>query len=268
MRIGVPREIKTHEYRVGLTPASVRELREHGHEVIVETNAGHAIGLVDALYQNAGARIAADAAEVFAGAELIVKVKDPQAEERARLHEGQVLFTYLHLAPDPEQTRDLMASGCVAIAYETVTDPRGGLPLLAPMSAVAGRMSIQAGAHLGIMKRGSVIVDVAIDQGGCAETSRPTTHADPTYVVDGVVHYCVANMPGAVANTSTFALNNVTLPYVCAIADEGYRQACLADPHLMAGLNVHRGRITHPAVARDLGLPYTPPEQALQGASS
>jgi alanine dehydrogenase len=372
MRIGVPKEIKTHEYRVGLTPASVRELVEHDHEVLVETGAGHAIGLVDALYEKAGARIAPDAEEVFASADLIVKVKEPQAKERELLREGQVLFTYLHLAPDPAQTKDLMASGCVAIAYETVTDARGGLPLLAPMSAVAGRMSIQAGAHslelaqggsgvllpgvpgvapgnvliigggvvgtnaamvalgtgarvmllersvrrineldgefglrlvtrystieileeelrdadlvvgatlipgaaapklirrahLDLMKRGSVIVDVAIDQGGCTETSRPTTHAAPTYVEGGVVHYCVANMPGAVANTSTFALNNVTLPYVCAIADKGYRQACLDDPHLMAGLNVHRGRITHPAVARDLGLPYTPPEQALQG---
>jgi alanine dehydrogenase len=371
MRIGVPKEIKTHEYRVGLTPASVRELSEHGHEVIVEHDAGHAIGLDDALYEKAGARIAADAAEVFAGAELIVKVKEPQAQERALLREGQVLFTYLHLAPDPDQTRDLMASGCVAIAYETVTDARGGLPLLAPMSAVAGRMSIQAGAHslelaqggsgvllpgvpgvapgkiliigggvvgsnaamvalgmgarvvllersvrriyeldsefglrlvtrystieileeelreadlvvgatlipgaaapklikrshLGLMKRGAVIVDVAIDQGGCAETSRPTTHDEPTYVVDGIVHYCVANMPGAVANTSTFALNNATLPFVLALADKGYRKACLEDPHLMAGLNVHHGRITHEAVARDLGLPYTPPEEALR----
>jgi alanine dehydrogenase len=371
MLIGVPKEIKTHEYRVGLTPASVRELCERGHEVIVEHDAGDAIGLVDALYESTGARIAADAAEVFAAGALIVKVKEPLAEERMLLREGQVLFTYLHLAPDPEQTKDLMASGCIAIAYETVTDDRGGLPLLAPMSAVAGRMSIQAGAHslelaqggsgvllpgvpgvapgkiliigggvvgtnaamvalgmgarvvllersvrriyeldsefglrlvtrystpgiledelrqadlvigatlipgaaapklikrahLGLMSRGSVIVDVAIDQGGCAETSRPTTHAEPTYVEGGVVHYCVANMPGAVANTSTFALNNVTLPYVCAIADKGYRQACLDDPHLMAGLNVHRGQVTHAAVARDLGLPYTPPEQALQ----
>jgi alanine dehydrogenase len=373
MRIGVPKEIKTHEYRVGLTPASVRELVEHDHEVLVETGAGHAIGLIDALYEKAGAHIAPDAEEVFASADLIVKVKEPQAKERALLREGQVLFTYLHLAPDPAQTKDLMASGCVAIAYETVTDARGGLPLLAPMSAVAGRMSIQAGAHslelaqggsgvllpgvpgvapgkvliigggvvgtnaamvalgtgarvvllersvrrineldgefglrlvtrystieileeelrdadlvvgatlipgaaapklirrahLELMKRGSVIVDVAIDQGGCTETSRPTTHAAPTYVEGGVVHYCVANMPGAVANTSTFALNNVTLPYVCAIADKGYRQACLDDLHLMAGLNVHRGRITHPAVARDLGLPYTPPEKALEAA--
>ena len=373
MRIGVPKEIKVHEYRVGLTPASVRELVEHGHEVVVETGAGAAIGLGDNAYGAAGAALAGSAEEVFASAEMIVKVKEPLAPERARLRAGQILFTYLHLAPDPAQAQDLVASGCVAIAYETVTDARGGLPLLAPMSAVAGRMSIQAGAHslelaqggsgvllpgvpgvapgkvviigggvvgtnaamvalgmgarvvllersvrriyeldsefglrlvtrystieileeelrdadlvvgatlipgaaapklikrahLGMMKRGSVIVDVAIDQGGCTETSRPTTHAEPTYVEGGVVHYCVANMPGGVANTSTFALNNVTLPYVCAIADKGYRRACLDDPHLMAGLNVHRGRITHEAVARDLGLPYTPPEQALQAA--
>jgi alanine dehydrogenase len=373
MRVGVPKEIKTHEYRVGLTPASVRELVHHGHAVIVEAGAGDAIGLTDRAYAAAGAELAEGAEEVFATAEMIVKVKEPQAVERARLREGQILFTYLHLAPDPEQARDLLASGCIAIAYETVTDPRGGLPLLAPMSAVAGRMSIQAGAHslemaqggagvllsgvpgvppgkvviigggvvgsnaarvaLGMgarvvllerslaridelgrefgmqlitrystfeildaelrdadlvvgatltpgaaapklvkrshlkdMKRGTVIVDVAIDQGGCTETSRPTTHAEPTYVVDGIVHYCVANMPGAVANTSTFALNNATLPYVRALADQGYRQACLEDPHLMAGLNIHRGRITHEAVARDLGLPYTPPEQALNAA--
>jgi alanine dehydrogenase len=373
MRIGVPKEIKVHEYRVGMTAGSVRELVAHGHEVIVEADAGDAIGQTDRVYAAAGAEIVGGAEEVFARAEMIVKVKEPLAEERARLREGQILFTYLHLAPDPDQARDLLASGCVAIAYETVTDARGGLPLLAPMSAVAGRMSIQAGAHslekgqggsgvllpgvpgvapgkvliigggvvgtnaamvalgmgarvvllersvrriyeldsefglrlvtrysttevleeelrdtdlvvgatlipgaaapklikrahLGLMKRGAVIVDVAIDQGGCTETSRPTTHADPTYVVDGVVHYCVANMPGAVANTSTFALNNVTLPYVCAIADKGYRQACLDDPHLMAGMNVHRGRITHEAVARDLGLPCTPPEEALQAA--
>ncbi len=373
MRIGVPKEIKVHEYRVGLTPASVRELVEHGHELVVEAGAGEAIGLSDRAYGAAGARLADSAEEVFASAEMIVKVKEPLAPERARLRPGQILFTYLHLAPDPKQTRDLMASGCVAIAYETVTDARGGLPLLAPMSAVAGRMAIQAGAHslelaqggsgvllpgvpgvapgkvviigggvvgtnaamvalgigarvvllersvrriyeldsefglrlvtrystieileeelreadlvvgatlipgaaapklikrahLDLMKRGAVIVDVAIDQGGCAETSRPTTHADPTYVEGGVVHYCVANMPGAVANTSTFALNNVTLPYVCALADKGYRQACLDDRHLMAGLNVHRGQVTHAAVARDLGLPYTPPEQALGAA--
>jgi alanine dehydrogenase len=373
MRIGVPKEIKVHEYRVGLTPASARELIEHGHEVLVEAGAGAAIGLGDPAYEAAGATLAASAEEVFERAEMIVKVKEPLAPERARLRPGQILFTYLHLAPDPAQAKDLVASGCVAIAYETVTDAQGRLPLLAPMSAVAGRMSIQAGAHslelaqggsgvllpgvpgvapgkvlilgggvvgtnaamvalgigarvvllersvrriyeldsefglrlvtrystieileeelreadlvvgatlipgaaapklirrahLGLMKRGSVIVDVAIDQGGCTETSRPTTHAEPTYVVDGVVHYCVANMPGGVANTSTFALNNVTLPYVCAIADKGYRQACLDDPHLLAGLNVHHGRITHDAVARDLGLPYTPPKQALEAA--
>jgi alanine dehydrogenase len=373
MRIGVPKEIKVHEYRVGLTPASVRELVEHGHEVLVEARAGEAIGLSDRAYAAAGASLVDSAEEVFASAEMIVKVKEPLARERPRLRPGQILFTYLHLAPDPAQAKDLLASGCVAIAYETVTDAKGGLPLLAPMSAVAGRMSIQAGAHslelaqggsgvllpgvpgvapgkvliigggvvgtnaamvalgigarvvllersvrriyeldsefglrlvtrystieileeelrdadlvvgatlipgaaapklikrahLDLMKRGAVIVDVAIDQGGCAETSRPTTHADPTYVEGGVVHYCVANMPGAVANTSTFALNNVTLPYVCALADKGYRKACLDDPHLRAGLNVHRGEITHPAVARDLGLPYTPPENALAAA--
>jgi alanine dehydrogenase len=369
MRIGVPKEIKTHEYRVGLTPASVRELVEHGHEVLVETDAGDAIGLVDAMYRSAGARIAANAEEVFADAELLVKVKEPQAEERARLREGQVLFTYLHLAPDPEQTSDLMASGCVAIAYETVTDARGGLPLLAPMSAVAGRMAIQAGAHslelaqggsgvllpgvpgvapgkvliigggvvgsnaarvalgigarvvllersvprineldrefgtllvtrystpgmldeelagadlvigatlipgaaapklikrahLGMMKRGAVLVDVAIDQGGCAETSRPTTHAEPTYVVDGVVHYCVANMPGAVARTSTLGLGNATLPFLLALAG-GWKEALARDPHLAHGLNVHAGRIAHPAVAEALGLPLLLPETAL-----
>ena len=370
MRIGVPKETKVHEYRVGLTPTSVRELVLHGHELLVETGAGEAIRLDDRQYAERGRAIASSAEEVFAGADMIVKVKEPLAPERARLRPGQLLFTYLHLAPDPDQTRDLLASGCVAIAYETVTDARGGLPLLAPMSAVAGRMSIQAGAHsmemaqggsgvllsgvpgvlpgkvviigggvvganaarvalgmgarvvllersvarieelgrefgmrlvtrystfetleaeladadlvigatltpgaaapklikrehLARMKRGAVIVDVAIDQGGCTETSRPTTHADPTYVVDGVVHYCVANMPGAVANTATFALNNATLPFVRALADKGYRQACLDDPHLMAGLNVHRGQITYQAVARDLGLPYSPPETAL-----
>jgi alanine dehydrogenase len=373
MRIGVPKEIKVHEYRVGLTPASVRELVDHGHQVIVEVGAGEAIGLGDRAYAAAGGALAASAEEVFASADMIVKVKEPLAAERALLREGQILFTYLHLAPDPEQAKELLAAGCVAIAYETVTDPRGGLPLLAPMSAVAGRMAIQAGAHslelaqggsgvllpgvpgvapgkvviigggvvgtnaamvalgigarvvllersvrriyeldsefglrlvtrystsetleeelrdadlvvgatlipgaaapkivkrahLGLMKRGAVIVDVAIDQGGCTETSRPTTHAEPTYAEGGVVHYCVTNMPGAVANTSTFALNNVTLPYVCAIADKGYRRALLEDPHLMAGLNVHDGQITHDAVARDLGLAYTPPEQALQAA--
>jgi alanine dehydrogenase len=370
MRIGVPKEIKTHEYRVGLTPVAVRELVEHGHEVLVETDAGDAIGLDDAAYQSAGARIAADAAEVFAAAELIVKVKEPQPEERARLRQGQVLFTYLHLAPDPDQTRDLMASGCVAIAYETVTDAHGGLPLLAPMSAVAGRMSIQAGAHclelaqggsgvllpgvpgvapgrvliigggvvgsnaarvalgigarvvllersvprineldrefgtqlitrysssgvldeelraadlvigatlipgaaapklikrahLGLMKRGSVIVDVAIDQGGCFDGSHPTTHAEPTFKLDDVLFYCVANMPGAVPMTATSALNNATLPFGLALADQGLA-ALEADPHLRAGLNIHRGRITHPSVAESLGLDFVEPLDALK----
>jgi alanine dehydrogenase len=371
MKIGVPRETKVHEYRVGLTTGSVRELTERGHEVVVETGAGAGIGQSDEAYARAGARIAESAEEVFAGAEMIVKVKEPLAPERARLREGQILFTYLHLAPDPDQARDLVRSGCVAIAYETVTDDRGGLPLLAPMSTVAGRMSIQAGAHsletaqggsgvllpgvpgvppgkvvvigggvvgrnaariavgmgarvvilekslarideldrqfgaqlttrystiesleaelfdadlvvgatlipgaaapklikrahLSQMKRGSVIADVSIDQGGCAETSRPTTHAEPTYVVDGIVHYCVANMPGGVANTSTFALNNATLPYVIAIADKGYRQACADDPHLLAGLNVHHGRITYEAVVGGLDLPYKSGEEELR----
>ena len=363
MLIGVPKEIKTHEYRVGMIIPSVRELVHHGHEIIVETNAGHAIGFDDGDYTAVGAEIVGSASDVYSRADMVVKVKEPQASECRMLREGQVLFTYLHLAPDPEQTKGLMDSGCVAIAYETVTDDYGGLPLLAPMSEVAGRMSIQAGAHclemeqggrgtllggvagvaaarvviigggvvgtnaarmamgleahvtvidkslhrlqqldmqfgpklntifstvkaiehhvhgadlvvgavlvpgaeapklitrdmIGEMGRGSVLVDVAIDQGGCAETSRATTHADPTYVVDEVVHYCVANMPGAVARTSTFALNNATLPYVVALADKGYRQALVDDPHLRQGLNVHRGHITYEAVARDLGHPY------------
>ena len=360
MLIGVPKEIKDQEYRVGLVPSSVRELVHHGHRVVVETNAGHPIGLDDHLYEAAGAEVAAGAEEVYARAELVVKVKELQAGERAQLGPGQVLFTYLHLAPDPEQTRELVDSGVTAIAYETVTDEVGGLPLLAPMSEVAGRMSIQAGAHcleraqggrgvllggvpgvtaadvvilgggvvgtnaarmamgmearvtvidkslrrlseldlqfgamlntiyatveavesnvLGAdlvvgavlvpgaeapklisrehvrdMRRGSVIVDVSIDQGGIAETSRPTTHTEPTYVVDEVVHYCVANMPGAVARTSTFALNNATLPYVLALAEKGWRHALADDPGFADGLNVHDGRVTHPALARDLG---------------
>jgi alanine dehydrogenase len=368
--IGVPKEIKTHEYRVGMTPTSVREAVHHGHKVLVQTGAGAAIGLTDDDYRAAGGEIAGDAVDVFGAADMIVKVKEPQAPERAMLREGQVLFTYLHLAPDPEQTKGLIESGAVAIAYETVTDARGGLPLLAPMSEVAGRMSIQAGAHCleleqggrgallggvagvpaadvvilggGVvgsnaariaigcearvtvidrnirvlkelddrfaaslntiystvdtveqhvtnadlvvgavllpgaaaprlvtrelvkrMRPGSVIVDVAIDQGGCCETSRPTTHAEPTYEVDGVVHYCVANMPGAVARTSTFALNNATLPFVLALADKGYRRALADDPHLKAGLNVHAGRVTYEAVARDLGLDYQPADEAL-----
>ena len=370
MLIGVPKEIKNHEYRVGLTPASVRELVEHGHEVLVEAGAGAGIGAADAAYAAAGARIATSAEDVFARAELIVKVKEPQAAERRRLRPGQALFTYLHLAPDPEQTRDLVASGAACIAYETVTAPGGGLPLLAPMSEVAGRMSVQAGAHclekaqggMGIllggvagvapakivvlgagvvgtsavqiavgsgahvvvldrnidklrriedlfgartvtvfsnrenlerhvlsadlvigavlipgaaapklvtremvarMKPGSVLVDVAIDQGGCFETSRPTTHTDPTFVVDGVVHYCVANMPGAVPRTSTYALNNATLPYVLQLADRGYRDALKADPHLRAGLNVHAGKVTCREVAEALGHAYTDPAAAL-----
>ena len=370
MLIGVPKEIKTHEYRVGLITSSVRELVHHGHQVIVQTNAGHAIGLDDDDYVAAGARIIETTEEIFASADMIVKVKEPQAGECRMLREGQLLFTYLHLAPDPEQTELLMASGCVAIAYETVTDDRGGLPLLAPMSEVAGRMSIQAGAHclemeqggrgmllggvagvaaarvviigggvvgtnaarmaMGLeaqvtvidrsvrrlqeldmqfgptlntiystvesveqhvlgadlvvgavlvpgaeapklvtaemvtkMQRGSVLVDVAIDQGGCAETSKATTHAEPTYIVDSVVHYCVANMPGACARTSTFALNNATLPFTVALADKGYKQALADDAHLLAGLNVHHGNVTYEAVARDLGHPYQPASEAI-----
>ncbi len=363
MRIGVPTEIKNHEYRVGMTPASVREAVHHGHQVLVQAGAGAGIGCDDAAYQAAGAQILPDAAAVFAQAEMIVKVKEPQAQECAMLRRGQLLFTYLHLAPDPEQAAGLMKSGCTAIAYETITDERGGLPLLAPMSEVAGRMAIQVGAvalqkangglgvllggvpgvapakvavlgggvvgthaarmamglgaevtvldkslprlrqldevfggrlrtayasldateeavlaadlvvgavlvpgasapklvrraHLARMKPGSVLVDVAIDQGGCFETSHATTHADPTYVVDGVVHYCVANMPGAVPRTSAFALNNATLPFTLALADRGWRAACQADRHLAAGLTVHEGHITHAAVAGDLGLPH------------
>jgi len=365
MLIGVPKEIKVLENRVGMTPAAVREAVHHGHDVLVQTHAGDAIGFTDDHYRAAGARIAADAAEVFAKAEMIVKVKEPQAQECAMLREGQVLFTYLHLAPDPAQARALMESGVIAIAYETVTDARGGLPLLAPMSEVAGRMSIQAGAHalemaqggrgmllggvpgvpaakvvilgggvvgtnaarmaMGLeakvvvidrsihrlydldlqfgakmqtifstvdaieehvldadlvigavlvagaaaprlvtagmvkkMRRGAVLVDVSIDQGGCFETSRPTTHKDPTYVVDDVVHYCVANMPGGVPRTSTVALNNATLPFTLALADKGWRRALEDDIHLRNGLNVHGGRITYRAVAEALSLPYTP----------
>ena len=370
MLIGVPKEIKNHEYRVGLVPASVRELSHHGHKVLVETHAGYGIGLDDPAYVAAGAEIVGTAAEVFARAEMIVKVKEPQPGEIAMLREGQLLFTYLHLAPDAAQTRGLMASGATAIAYETVTSRRGGLPLLAPMSEVAGRMSIQAGAHclekaqggggillggvpgvpaakvviigggvvgtnaarmaMGLeakvtvidrslerlydldlqfgpilntiystvdaieeyvldadlvvgavlvpgasapklvtremvsrMRRGSVLVDVAIDQGGCFATSRPTTHADPTYVIDEVVHYCVANMPGAVARTSTFALNNATLPFTLALAGKGWRKACQDDPHLKNGLNVHAGTVTYQAVAEAHNLPYTAADTVL-----
>ena len=373
MRIGVPKEIKVHEHRVGLTPSSVRELAAHGHRLLVETGAGRGIGADDAAYQRAGAVIVATADEVWADAELVMKVKEPQPQERRLLRPGQVLFTYLHLAADPEQARDLMASGAVCIAYETVTSASGSLPLLAPMSEVAGRMSIQVGAHflerahggpgiliggvpgvdpakvvvvgggvvgtnaieiaLGMgadvwvldrnidvlrrlwsqfgrplntvyatrdaldrhlgeadvvvcgvlvpgaaapklitrahvaaMKTGSVIVDVAIDQGGCAETSRPTTHDAPTFVVDGVIHYCVANMPGAVPRTSAQALNNATLPFVLAMADKGWRRALADDRHLLAGLNVCHGAVTCEPVASSLGLPYTPPAGALDRA--
>ncbi len=370
MLIGVPKEIKDSEYRVGLVPSTVRELALKGHRVLIEKDAGIGAGLTDDAYKAAGAEIAPSAEKVFAEAELIVKVKEPLAPERKKLRKGQVLFTYLHLAPDRAQAEDLMASGCIAIAYETVTSPSGGLPLLMPMSEVAGRMAPQAGAHclekaiggrgvllggvpgvpaadvvvLGggvvganaariaagmgatvtvvdrnpdvlrrvdntlsgvqtvfstrdavetlcrradlvigtvlipgatapklitaetvrAMKPGAVIVDVSIDQGGCAETSRPTTHSHPTYIVDDVVHYCVANMPGAVARTSTFALNNMTLPHVIALADKGYRVALGRDPHLRAGLNVHEGLITYKAVADALKLPYLPAEQALR----
>jgi alanine dehydrogenase len=370
MLIGVPKEIKSDENRVGLVPASVRELVLHGHQVMVETKAGYGIGFEDDDYRAAGAAVVDGAAEVFAKADLIVKVKEPQPVEIKRLREGQVLFTYLHLAPDPVQAKGLMASGCTAIAYETVTNERGGLPLLAPMSEVAGRMSVQVGAHclekpqggagvllggvpgvpaakvvilgggvagtnaarmaMGMeahvividkslqrlyeldlqfgsqlhtiystrdaiekhvleadlvvgavlvpgaaapklvtrdmvrrMKRGAVMVDISIDQGGCFETSRPTTHAEPTYVVDDVVHYCVTNMPGAVPRTSTFALNNATLPFVAALAGKGLKRALADDPHLRSGLNVHRGRITHAAVAAALELDYQAPEKAL-----
>ena len=370
MLIGIPKEIKNHEYRVGLTPSSVRELTAAGHSVIVERNAGAGIGATDTEYELAGAGIVQGADEVFALADMIVKVKEPQAGERAQLRPGQLLFTYLHLAPDPQQCKELIASGAICIAYETVTQAGGGLPLLAPMSEVAGRMSIQAAAHslerahggrgvllggvpgvppakvvilgagvvgsnaaqmavgtgaqvvvidrsidalrrmdrllgarvttvmsnsdnieeqvlsadaviggvlipgaaapklvsrdlLRRMKPGSVVVDVAIDQGGCFETSRPTTHADPTYVVDDVVHYCVANMPGGVSRTSTYALNNATLPFVLALANKGWRQALLDDPHLRNGLNVASGKVTCLEVANDLNYEYFPAQGVL-----
>ncbi|NKF23986.1 alanine dehydrogenase [Solimonas marina] len=372
MRIGTPKEIKNHEYRVGLTPAGVRELSAHGHEVFIETRAGLGIGIDDEAYVRAGAKIVDSAEALFETAEMIIKVKEPQPQECAMLREHHLLFTYLHLAPDPEQTEALIASGCTAIAYETVTDARGGLPLLAPMSEVAGRMSIQAGAHamekaaggngvlmggvpgvpaaevvvigggvvgynaariavgmgahvtildrslprlnwldttfdgrlatlystvdaveysiakadlvigavlvpgaaapklvtremLKLMAPGTVIVDVAIDQGGCFETSKPTTHQAPTYLVDGIVHYCVANMPGGVARTSTFALTNATMPFAIALANKGYRQALIDDPHLREGLNVHKGRVTYKAVADVLGYDWQAPLDALKG---
>jgi len=371
MRIGVPKEIKVHEYRVGLVPAAVRELVESGHEVVVQTQAAAGIGITDADYQRVGAKIAATAAEIFAGCDMIVKVKEPQPQECAMLRPGQVLYTYLHLAPDPKQTEALIKSGATCIAYETVTAPDGSLPLLTPMSEVAGRMSVQVGAYclqkanggrgillggvpgvapakvvilgggvsgthaaemaVGLradvtvidrsvkrlrelsalfgpslrteystqehidalvhdadlvigavliagaaapklvtrdmvrrMKAGSVLVDISIDQGGCFETSKPTTHADPTYVVDDVIHYCVANMPGAVPRTSTFALNNATLPFARKLADLGWKKAMQADPHLANGLNVHEGKITNAAVAKDLGYTYVPVADVLR----
>ncbi len=370
MLLGVPKEIKNHEYRVGMTPASVRELVGRGHPVLVEKGAGRGVGLSDAMYAGAGAEIVDTPGEVFARAEMVVKVKEPQPEECRQLRSGQILFTYLHLAPDPEQTRLLVESGSTAIAYETVSDINGGLPLLAPMSEVAGRMSIQAAAHclekaqhgsgvllggvpgvapgkvvvigggvvgthaarmavgLGAdvtifdrsitrlrqldelfgsrarllysttaaleehvldadavigavlipgaaapklvteahirrMRRGSVVVDVAIDQGGCFETSRPTTHARPTYRVHGVVHYCVANMPGGVARTSTFALNNATLPFIVQLAERGWRRACRVDPFLRDGLNVHDGKVVYKAVADALGYDFVDPGDVL-----
>jgi alanine dehydrogenase len=365
MRVGVTKEIKNHEYRVGLTPSGVAALVRAGHSVMVETLAGGGVGFSDEMYVKAGGTIIKTAAEIFAGAEMIVKVKEPQPVEYKQLRPGQILFTYLHLAPDPEQTKGLVESDCVAIAYETVTDDHGGLPLLKPMSEVAGRMAIQAGAHalekaqgglgvllsgvpgvppakvlvlgggvvglnsariamgmgaqvtimdislqrltqidndfgprlltevsnrenicahlpdvdlviggvlipgaaapklitrdmLSLMRPGSVIVDVAIDQGGCLETAKATTHQEPTYVVDGVVHYCVANMPGGVARTSTLALTNATLPFVLQLANKGYQQALKDNAHLAAGLNVHRGKVTYEAVAKDLGYAYEP----------
>ncbi|MCD1191277.1 alanine dehydrogenase [Vibrio cholerae] len=370
MIIGVPKEIKNHEYRVGMIPASVRELVSHGHQVYVETNAGSGIDFSDDDYIAVGASILPTAADVFAKAEMIVKVKEPQAIERAMLKEGQILFTYLHLAPDFPQTEELIKSKAVCIAYETVTDNMGRLPLLAPMSEVAGRMSIQAGAqtleksrggsglllggvpgvapakvvvlgggvvganaarmaiglradvtildrnidtlrkldeefqgranvvystadaiekyvleadlvigavlipgaaapklvtqqHIKRMKPGSAVVDVAIDQGGCFETSHPTTHAEPTYIIDDVVHYCVANMPGAVARTSTFALNNATLPYIVKLANKGYQKALLEDAGFLKGLNVIHGKVTYKEVAENFGLDYVDPAKAI-----
>ncbi len=370
MLIGVPKEIKIHEYRVGLVPASVRELVHHGHQIVIETNAGAGIGFGDEAYRAVGAEVLGTADDVFAKADMIVKVKEPQASEYGKLRDDQILYTYLHLAPDVSQTQGLIESGCVAIAYETVTNAQGGLPLLAPMSEVAGRMSVQVGAHclekeqggsgmllggvpgvaaakvviigggvsgtnaarmaMGMeahvtvidkslerlysldlqfgpmlntiystvdsveshvigadlvigavlvpgaaapklvsrdmirrMRPGSVLVDIAIDQGGCFETSRGTTHADPTYVEEGCVHYCVTNMPGAVARTSTIALNNATLPFALALADKGYRRALYEDAHLRMGLNVAHGKVTYKAVAEAHELSYVAPEEAL-----
>lgn len=373
MIIGVPSEIKNHEYRVGLVPASVQELTARGHKVNIQAGAGLGINIDDAAYQKAGANIVGSAQEVFAGSEMIVKVKEPLAQERAMLKEDQLLFTYLHLAPDVPQTDDLIDSGAVCVAYETVTSNTGALPLLAPMSEVAGRMAIQAGAHcleksnlgrgmllggvsgvepakvviigggvvgrnaaqmavgmyadvavldnnidtlrqidaqfsgrvktvfsnqynlekyvadadlviggvlipgaaapklvtramISGMKPGSAIVDVAIDQGGCFETSVATTHAEPTFIVDDVVHYCVANMPGAVARTSTFALNNATLPFVLQLANQGYKQALLANPHLLNGLNVIHGKLTNQSVGESQSKQYIEALSAIKAA--
>ena len=300
MRIGVPTEIKTDEYRIAITPAGVRELAERGHEVRVQGGAGEGSAMSDAQFAAQGASIVADADAVFAESELILKVKEPQPEEVARLRPEHTLFTYLHLAAEPELAHGLIASGARCIAYETVEDAQGRLPLLAPMSEVAGKIATQAGAfmlekplggrgillggvpgvaaatvlvigavlvhggraphvitreQLKLMKPHAVLVDVSIDQGGCFETSRPTTHSDPTYVVDGILHYCVANMPGAVPITSTYALTNATLPYAIELADRGIEEALQANPGLGMGLNVEDGEITHPAVAEALGLP-------------
>ncbi|ABG30697.1 alanine dehydrogenase [Roseobacter denitrificans] len=371
MIIGCPKEIKPQEFRVGLTPNAAREAVSHGHRVLIETNAGAGAGFEDADYTAAGAQVLETAAEIFATAEMIVKVKEPQAGERKMLRAGQVLFTYLHLAPDPDQTHDLLASGATCIAYETVTDAQGGLPLLAPMSEVAGRLAPQVGAwtlqkanggrgvlmggvpgvgparvvvigggvvgthaariaagmgadvtvldrslarlrylddvfggqfktsyasagntlelaqaadliigavlipgaaapklisraQLATLKPGAALVDVAIDQGGCFETSKATTHSDPVYDVDGIMHYCVANMPGAVARTSTIALGNATMPFMLALADKGWRQACIDDPHLLNGLNVHAGQLTYYAVGKALGLDVISPTVAIR----
>ncbi|WP_238366756.1 alanine dehydrogenase [Mesobacterium pallidum] len=372
MKIGCPTEVKPQEFRVGITPNAAGEAVRHGHEVLIQAGAGHGAGFDDADYTAVGARIVATAEVVWAEAEMIVKVKEPQPGERKQLSEGQLLFTYLHLAPDPEQTRDLLASGATCIAYETVTDRAGGLPLLAPMSEVAGRLAPQVGAwtlqkanggrgvlmggvpgvgparvvvigggvvgthaariaagmgadvtvldrslprlrylddvfggtfktsyasagntaelvaeadmvigavlipgaaapklvtraQLSTMKPGAAIVDVAIDQGGCFETSKATTHQDPIYEVDGIMHYCVANMPGAVARTSTIALGNATMPFMLALADKGWRAACAEDPHLLEGLNVHAGKLTNYAVGRALEIDVLSPQLAVKG---
>jgi alanine dehydrogenase len=374
MKIGCPTEIKPQEFRVGLTPGAAQEAIAHGHTVVMQQGAGVGAGFDDAAYTAAGAQIVGSAEEVFATADMIVKVKEPQAAERKMLREGQVLFTYLHLAPDPEQTKDLLESGCTAIAYETVTDRNGGLPLLAPMSEVAGKLAPQMGAwtlqkanggrgvlmggvpgvgpaqvvvigggvvgthaarvaagmgadvtvldrslprmrylddmfggtfrtryasqaniaelittadmvvgavlipgaaapklvskaDLATMKPGSALVDVAIDQGGCFETSKATTHENPIYEVDGVMHYCVANMPGAVARTSTIALGNATMPFMLDLADKGWQQACADDPHLLDGLNVHAGKLTYYAVGKALGIDVTSPQLVLKAAA-